>query len=875
MADVFISSVGQKDKPVPIKAPSQKFYVQPDIKEKISLPTTDKVLAISHAVQWGLIGATFCGVSPAYTAGIGATAKLISEFSTYAFLPKRMSWLRALITFPYLSRWVLDASPLLKQGTQALSLLLLVKNSFSKLFDVFKKAKKDPKNAVKAGTVHLFNLASGVAFAAESAGLIRLSPSQIADSQESKKETPNTNLNAETEKTKPTEPSLNKREIRLATVYDNQGDSRRQAISDLVTENHKKYAAHWNLKHDVVTESLVKGQCENPLTKETQNCSPYWNKVKYFKNWCETPQKSGVEEWAIYADDDAVYTNFQIDPSAAIDKLRDGKDASFIIATEGQGTRNNPGAVNTGVMIVRKDKQGCDVVDQIWKNRNTVTSLNPECPTYGVCKGQKNGDEQGATDKVLWSDSPKLVENEVQRILARDPTHPTRGNIAFNTLHRGGCFRALLPDGQLGGPFDISTHDRKVNPDGIWQEGDWIGQTGGYPMYGQDLSHQPADACKEDPSIPVGPIRLKKVQQLIFAADKTVDFDPRSLKPIKAMPKEEAPLQPNPTPLPKPIQTGAKARQITMGTAYDNSGEPNRNAISEFVNANHGDYAKKWGLNHQPISEKLVAGKCLDPQKRLPADCAPYWNKIEMLRQWLKEPKNPNVDEEWRIYVDDDMLVTNKQIDPYKAIDELRSGQDTSVIVAEDVINWQRWFFDQHNPHFSVNTGALIVRKDEKASEFIDAIWKLRNLPVKDPIPDCPTIGMCKQQDRSMHEQEALTRVLRAAPHLENDVITVVPPRDTSSSSRAHIAMNTFYRKGCFTRTLKGWASHPFTYETMDNAENPSGAFRKNDWLVQVAGVPVLGKDLPFTYGSCIDRSDVQETPVRLNKLKELSKQIV
>lgn len=306
------------------------------------------------------------------------------------------------------------------------------------------------------------------------------------------------------------------RKIRIATVYDNQNNPKRQAISDLTTENHRKYAVRWNATHDVITKSLVSDKCENPFTHQTENCSPYWNKIKYFKNWCEQSSTSNVEEWGIYLDDDAVITNGNISPCSAIDALRAGQDTSFIIATEGRGTRSRPGAVNTGVMIVRRDPKGCGVIDRIWANRDYVTNLSKmDCPTYGLCKDQSNGDEQGATDKVFYRDAPELIDRDVTRLLARDETHPTRGHIAFNTVHRDGCFRALRRVGSLSSPHNILKSDLEMNPAGIWRPRDWIGQTAGYPLEGQDLSHQPSDQCKEDPTIPVGPIRIKKVQQML------------------------------------------------------------------------------------------------------------------------------------------------------------------------------------------------------------------------------------------------------------------------------------------------------------------------------------------------------------------------
>lgn len=331
------------------------------------------------------------------------------------------------------------------------------------------------------------------------------------------------------------------REIRLATVFDNHGNRDRQDISDLTTANHKRYADKWNLRHDVVTESLVAGQCTNPLTQMAVSCSAYWNKIKYFVNWCNEPARQGIEEWAIYADDDAVYTNFEIDPDQAIDELRGEKDTSFIIAIEGPATpypENEGGSArgsiigpaNTGVMIVRKDAKGCGVIERIWNKRDKETPkdrFDPTCPTRGICKDQRHGDEQGALDEVLYGDIPSSIGRDVTRISPRDVFSPTRSHIALNTLHRGGCVQAFK-NGDIGGPFDIMLHDLKISREGIWHPSDWIGQTAGYPMYGRDLSYQPLGDCKEDAEKPIEPIRIKKVKNLLTAADFSVSNPPRA-----------------------------------------------------------------------------------------------------------------------------------------------------------------------------------------------------------------------------------------------------------------------------------------------------------------------------------------------------------
>lgn len=810
--------------------------VNPEQAEKSNISSHDLVLAASNAIQWGLLAAAGYGIAPGVTASIGFFAGLASELATYAMLPQDASLFRQAISFPVLSKSLINYHPVIGRIWQGFSLYNLARNSGGKIGEAWKTFHQDPVKALKAGALHLFNLSSGAAFAAESMGLINLKP------QPSKR-------------------------ITFVTVFDNKGNPVRESLSTLTSENHREYAEHWGHPHKVVSKSLVRNACRNPITKSSVDCSPYWNKIKYFKDWCESPSEPGPEEWGVYADDDAVYTNFQIDPNQAIDQLRGKKDSSFIIATEGEGTRYNPGAVNTGVIIMRKDMRGCGVIQKIWDNRNFVTDITKtNCPTYGICKDQSNGDEQGAVDKVFWSDSHQSLDLDVTRVLARDETHPVRGKIAFNTFNRHGCFRAKLRDGTLGGPYNILDHDLRVNHFGIWRKGDWIVQTAGYPSEGQDLSHQPWDQCAEDPSIPVGPIRIRKVQELLEAAKESrytvYEYE-------EALPEPSVKFKAPTANRKKLEQTLPPKRNITIGAVYDNDGDPNRDAISEFTNQNHAQYAHKWNLSHAVVSQSLVADKCHNQLKKTSMDCAPYWNKIQMLREWLREPKNPDVDEEWRFYFDDDMLVMNKEIDPHAAIDQLRGTDDTSVIIAEDVIDWQRWHFEESVPHTAVNTGAMLVRKDAQSREFFEALWAIRHTPVFRPTADCPNIGTCKLQSKTLHEQEAFTKLLRRHPDLIGSIVSVVPPRGKT------IAMNTFYRAGCFVRKLTGWSNQAFSYEQMDQTENPSGAFQPNDWLSQVAGVPVWGKELPLQDGNCKDDPSVKEGPVRLNKLKKLAKEAI
>lgn len=846
--------------------PSAKKPTQ--TQDLLELTTSDKVLAGSNLAQWGLVGAGLYGVSPTIVIPLSVLSSLGVEIATFCTLPKDASWLRKAMSIPFLAKILLTYNPWVARFLQVTSLFNLAQSAGSKIKTAWEQFSKDPVKSLKTGAVHLFNLASGVTFAAESAGLFKFESTVTHETNQPQPQKP-CNPKNETDCQGP----IN-RKIRICTAYSNRGPDgkKRQVISDLTSKIRQKYADMWGIEHVESTTSLVDGQCFNPIISKQENCTPQWNKIKFLRDWCEEPSNFGDEEISILMDDDAVITNFRVNPFKAFDQLRSGVNSSFVLATEGEGNRANPGAVNTGVMLLRKDGKGCEVIRRVWENRNTVHSLSDTgCPTFGLCTGGNFGPTQAAVDKVLWQDAPYLDKTVVTRVLSRDSTHPYRANIAFNTLNRGGCFTALQKDGSLSWPYDINKHDLRVNPEGRWQEGDWIGQTGGYPLYGQDLSQ--LEKCENDPSLSVEPIRLKKVQRMADAAERTLQKDPRILK--KVVPHHVKIKKPESSTLfIPPIQPPDPKRKILFGAVYDNSGDPNREPISEFVNQNHKQYSDRHGMEHTIVTGNLVKGQCSQGFMKEQADCAPYWNKIARIREWLREPRESDV-EEWYYYVDDDMLVMNMKVDPSKAIDELRGGRNTSFIIAEDVIDWQKWFFETSDPYLSVNTGAMIIRKDERSKKLIDAVWELRHHPVAKPSPECTNIGNCKFQEKSMQEQEAFTILLRDNPHLVGDVVTIVPPRDTQSSTRAHLAMNTFYRGGCLVKKNRAGQSEAFSYDSMDQAVNPDGAFKQGDWLTQAAGVPVWGKEVPRSKGSCLDDPSVLYGPLRLTKLQTLEKQVI
>ncbi len=294
-------------------------------------------------------------------------------------------------------------------------------------------------------------------------------------------------------------------------------------------------------------------------------------------------------------------------------------------------------------------------------------------------------------------------------------------------------------------------------------------------------------------------------------------------------------------------------RQFTMGTTYI-KGNPLRDSLSEMVAGNHEEYAQRWGMNHELETTNLLKNACSkNAFSSEQIDCEPYWNKVAILRRWLHNPEKDSR-EQWYIMADDDMPVTNMNVNPSTAIDALRGLTDSSIIIAKDVMNWHS------NADTAVNTGLMIVRKDDTSKTFFDNLWERRNSYVG--LHNCPTLGVCKEQ-KSLHEQNAFADLLDENPSLMNGAISVVEPRNSNHSphllasllgkvirllnsdssasllaklgGRAKIALNTFHRNGCFIRQEPDWENR------VHYNDSHEGTWRKGDWMGQTAGVPVWG----------------------------------
>ncbi|MFZ0564962.1 MAG: ankyrin repeat domain-containing protein [Chlamydiales bacterium] len=277
-------------------------------------------------------------------------------------------------------------------------------------------------------------------------------------------------------------------------------------------------------------------------------------------------------------------------------------------------------------------------------------------------------------------------------------------------------------------------------------------------------------------------------------------------------------------------------RHITFGTTYL-PGNKNRDAMSKLVNDNQKEYAQTWGLTHRVVDRNLLKDQCTVSNEL--RNCSPYWNKIKVLKDWLDTTTSPKGKEEWYIMADDDMVVTNMKINPYKAIDQLRGNHDTSFIVVKDIQAYTG------NPTTSVNTGLLFVRKDDAAKGLINRIWEGRNFKTATGTSDCPTYGVCDKQ-QTFHEQEVLSNLIKSdlgEKNIIDKVLSIVSQRDRSSPERGHIALNTVERRGRFINMTPGWENNWCIDYSKDDAQNPDGQWQPGDWMGQVTGVPLLGSN--------------------------------
>lgn len=309
---------------------------------------------------------------------------------------------------------------------------------------------------------------------------------------------------------------------------------------------------------------------------------------------------------------------------------------------------------------------------------------------------------------------------------------------------------------------------------------------------------------------------------------------------------------------------------ITLATTYL-KGNPDRDELSQLVVDNHANYTKTWNVTQLVETNSLVRDQCTIRSvighqengkqiiENVKTDCEPHFNKIAVILRWLRSPRTTEPKEEWLMMLDDDMPITNSSINPYRLIDAVREGKNTSVVIAKDLNHYH-----QGDSTFSVNTGFMAVRKDEVSLAVFEDIWRQRdrrsNARAGYYRDICPTLGVCKEQ-ADFHEQRAFANLLFETPQfLWSQFISVIDPRERSPNSmRSDIAINTYSREDCYQRpTISGFYQIDFSTDPKD------WRFAPGDFATQCT-LPTIGRKCEST--------EVQ--PLRLMCIKDLLAQAV
>ncbi|MDP1608108.1 MAG: hypothetical protein Q8L98_02200 [Chlamydiales bacterium] len=284
-----------------------------------------------------------------------------------------------------------------------------------------------------------------------------------------------------------------------------------------------------------------------------------------------------------------------------------------------------------------------------------------------------------------------------------------------------------------------------------------------------------------------------------------------------------------PSPAPVKPQEKLQKTPIQLVTGYA-KGNPERDEMSQLVIDSQRQYAKTYNYAYEAFTENL-ATECYNIEN-LPQSCEPQWSKIQIIRNWLMKPAPASQLENWLVWLDDDMPITNHAYRLEDIIKNLRKGPQTHLIVTQDI-----------QPQTSlVNTGALLVRHSPESQKIFDEIWAKRTFQV---LQHTTNLGTCKNQI-CLHEQSALEMTLKTWEEKENPLrqaVAVVAPRTYFVALNTIARENYYIDKNRNNRELKYYSD--------------MGTFRwqEGDFAGQCSGVPINGfrKNPKFPPSECID----------------------
>jgi hypothetical protein len=218
----------------------------------------------------------------------------------------------------------------------------------------------------------------------------------------------------------------------------------------------------------------------------------------------------------------------------------------------------------------------------------------------------------------------------------------------------------------------------------------------------------------------------------------------------------------------------AKPFEFTVFTAYTTD-NPARTSLSRKVAANQAQYCAKRGYEHLTFETNL-AQDVAKGEKILP-----YWAKIAGMNKLLNDPTLSH--KKWFVWMDDDLIVTNKQIKLEDVVLKVDLKGDESFFLTQDAESSIR-------KEVPFNTAALFVKNNAKSRELFKALWQMRH----SAPPNMPGTAYATCPNQScLHEQQALTELLKKSPRFRS-FTKIIPQRVNG------IGINTFHRPKHFDR---------------------------------------------------------------------------
>ena len=184
-------------------------------------------------------------------------------------------------------------------------------------------------------------------------------------------------------------------------------------------------------------------------------------------------------------------------------------------------------------------------------------------------------------------------------------------------------------------------------------------------------------------------------------------------------------------------------------------------------------------LSDRPIFSKIIFEhlqsycnkhnyKCVLEDKSLCNERAPAWSKILLLQREMKN--NPDYD--YIVWIDDDILITNKD----KKFEDFIHEYDCDIFVSKDALQ-----------SYPMNTGIIVCKNKPQTLKYLQHIWQL-----------CEKYPQSKNS--GLWEQDVMAR-----DHKESKYVKVIPYK----------IIQTFQRKSNKDWTLGDFSAH-FTGMTLD-----------------------------------------------------------